>query len=46
VTISIYLKKCKLSELVTTEPEMEKWLSRTPVAGGMKSEGAVKSKGV
>jgi Rrf2 family protein len=24
-----YLKRCKLSDLVTTEPEMEKWLKQT-----------------
>ena len=24
-----YLKKCKLSDLVTTEPQMEKWVSQT-----------------
>lgn len=44
LTIATYLKKCRLSDLVTTEPEMERWLSRTtpqaPVsfAGGVKSQ--------
>lgn len=31
--MSGYLKRCKLSDLVTTEPQMEKWLSQT---GGLK----------
>lgn len=26
--LTSYLKKCRLSDLVTTEPEMEKWVSR------------------
>jgi Rrf2 family protein len=31
--ITGYLRRCRLSDLVTTEPEMEKWLNRTvPVA--------------
>jgi hypothetical protein len=47
LTISGYLKKCKLSDLVTTEPEMAKWLGQThqpslaPVAGGLKTETSV-----
>lgn len=44
LTISNYLRRCKLSDLVTTEPEMEKWLNKTnkpdfvPLAGGTPKE--------
>ena len=32
MTIGNYLRRCKLSDLVATEPEMEKWLSRNQKA--------------
>jgi len=30
LTIGNYLRRCRLSDLVTTEPEMERWLSQAP----------------
>jgi Rrf2 family protein len=45
-----YLKKCKLSDLVTTEPEMEKWVSQAtskifvPVGKTELAQGAVSNK--
>lgn len=32
MTITNYLRRCRLSDLVTTEPEMERWLSQPPKA--------------
>lgn len=48
MTIGNYLRRCKLSDLVTTEPEMEKWLSQAnpqpkTAAGGIQKEGPVRA---
>ncbi len=44
MTITNYLMRCKLSDLVATEPEMEKWLNQThkpahpPLAAALSAE--------
>jgi Rrf2 family protein len=51
LAITSYLKKCHLSDLVTTESEMEKWLSQnsrpapSPASPAAKTEVSVSAKG-
>lgn len=50
MTIGNYLRRCRLSDLVTTEPEMEKWLSQqqkpvlAPIGPAVKTEKPVQGK--
>lgn len=51
LTIGDYLRRCKLSDLVTTEPEMEKWLSQNqkpvlaPMGRAVKPDSSAQEKG-
>lgn len=50
MTIGDYLRRCRLSDLVTTEPEMEKWLNQnqkpalTPMGRAMNADKPVQEK--
>ena len=50
LTIGNYLRRCRLSDLVTTEPEMEKWLSQNqkpalaPLGPAVKSGNPIREK--
>lgn len=52
LTIGNYLRRCRLTDLVTTEPEMERWLSQSqkPVpasqAGAVSDAGSLKGQEV